>query len=189
MIVFWTVAPAAPGGEARPASGVDVAALFDAHGAFVLRSLTRLVPDESVAEDIAQEVFLIAHRRRHELDAERNVPAWLYRVAVNVAWRHRRTFARRAQLRDRAAVEPAPPASGDPERVVADREHARRVRACLQQLPREQREVFVLFELEEKSGDEVAALLGIPVATVWTRLHRARARMRQAWSSTGTADA
>ena len=188
MILFWTVAPE-PGDRAARAPGLDVAALFDAHGAFVLRSLVRLVPDESVAEDIAQEVFLIAHRRRHELDGEKNLAAWLYRVARNVAWHHQRAFARRARLADRAATEPSAGAPGDPERSVSARDEARRVRACLARLPPAQREVFVLFELEEKTGEEIAVLLDIPAATVWTRLHRGRARMRDAWQRTRGADA
>jgi RNA polymerase sigma-70 factor (ECF subfamily) len=187
-LIFWTVGVESAKGS-DPTGGVDVAALFDAHGAFVLRCLVRLVSDESVAEDIAQEVFLIAHRRRHELDAERNLAAWLYRVAVNVAWRHKRSFARRARLRDRAADAPLPVDDpGDPERLAADRDHARKVRRCLAHLPPSQREVFVLFELEDKSGEQVAQLLGVPIATVWTRLFRARDRFRKAWQTDGGTD-
>lgn len=190
MIFFFSMGPeTAPSSSSRASQNVDIAELFDEHGAFLLRVLVRLVMDEAIAEDMAQEVFLIAHRKRAELDGEKNVAAWLYRVAVNVAWRHRRTFARRARLRDAAEQEAAsgatigaPGRHGDPERSLDDAERARRVRECLARLPREQREVFTLYELEEKSGEEIAALQGIPVATVWTRLHRARERFRRAWT-------
>ena len=52
----------------------------------------------------------------------------------------------------------------------------------VEKLPLKQREVFVLFELEEMEGKQIAELLSIPENTVWTRLHHARARFRKLWS-------
>ncbi len=178
MLALWTVPTVS---DAR-APVVDVAALFDAHGAFLLRVLVRIVGDRTQAEDVLQEVFLLAHRRRHELDPNGNVVGWLYRTALNVVRHHRRTLARRARLHAAVAREGEPPGDDhSPERPAITRDTAQNVRACLTALPISQREVFVLFELEELDGERIAELVGAPVATVWTRLHRGRDKFRRAW--------
>jgi RNA polymerase sigma-70 factor (ECF subfamily) len=159
----------------------DIAVLFDVHGAFLLRVLVRIVGDRTQAEDVLQEVFLLAHRRRHELDPNGNVVGWLYRSALNVVRHHRRTLARRARLHAAVAREPRGDDGRGPERPGTMRDTAQNVRACLTALPISQREVFVLFELEELDGERIAELVGAPVATVWTRLHRGRDKFRRAW--------
>lgn len=166
-----------------PAAPVSVDELFGAHAAFLVRTLERLSGDRAHAEDLVQEAFLVAHRKRHELRPDGNPRAWLYRVAMNLMLRSRRRFARELRFLGRVSAEHSTERrAGAPDAPALERERAARVRQAVSRLPLVYREVFVLFELEALSGAEIAALLEIPVATVWTRLHRARELFRGAWA-------
>lgn len=170
--------------DADAQATAEVGRWFDDHGSFLLRVVTRLVGDPAAAEDVVQETFLVAHRRRREVAGYDNIRAWLYRVAANLVRHQRRSIARRLRLEQAlvsasdvvaAEVGPSPLAAAEQARRAAQ------VRACVAQLPHKQREVFVLFELEGVEGTAIAQLLGIPENTVWTRLHHARKRFRALW--------
>jgi RNA polymerase sigma-70 factor (ECF subfamily) len=163
------------------APAVDVGALFDAHAPFLLRVVTRLTGGGDQVEDLVQEVFLVAHGRRHELSSHPEPRAWLYRVAVNLVRHHHRSFARRRALVQAAARE-VPESTPGPLDQAQRREHAELIRACVAELPLEQREAFVLYELECLEGRAIAELLGVPENTVWSRLHHARKRFRELWT-------
>lgn len=169
--------------RAPPASAVDVNELFATHSAFLVRTLERITGDLAQAEDLVQEAFLVAHRRRAELRPDGNPRAWLYRVAMNQLRRSRRSFARELLFLTRITAERSTERrAGQPDVVTLDRERAERVRRAVARLPLVHREVFVLFELEGMAGADIGALLDVPVATVWTRLHRAREIFRGAWA-------
>jgi len=70
--------------------------------------------------------------------------------------------------------EAAPDGPQTPERELERRQRAALVHELIGRLPFKQREVFSLYELEELPGERIAELLGIPIGTVWTRLHHAR---------------
>ncbi|MBI1946197.1 MAG: RNA polymerase sigma factor [Deltaproteobacteria bacterium] len=178
-----------PGGTAAPSPPpVAVDELFAAHAPFLVRTLERLTGNRAQAEDLAQEAFLVAHRRRADLRADGNPRAWLYRVAMNLLHKSRRSFARELLFLGRVVGERATQArAGEPEQATLERERARRVRAAVAKLPLVHREVFVLFELEGLSGADIALMLDVPVATVWTRLHRAREAFRATWDKTEAA--
>lgn len=173
-------AASAPG-IAASREGLDVAALFDAHAPFLLRTVQRLTGPGPHVEDVVQEVFLTAHRRRHELSGD-DVRGWLYRVAQNLVRHHYRSLARQRRLRDKALVE-------ESARSVAlapaleQKENAARVWSVVGRLPLKLREVFVLYELEELSSVEIARLLDIPENTARSRLRLARERFRERWSA------
>jgi len=164
----------APSAAAAPA----VRALVEAHADFVWRSLRRLGVPESLADDATQQVFLVAARRLRVVTpgGER---AFLFRTLSHVAAHVRRSLARRREEPYSEACEPvdtAPPA----DQVAADRQARAMLDAVLDALPAELRTVFVLFELEELSGPEIAALTGLPAGTVASRLRRAREEFRKA---------
>lgn len=164
---------------------VDVGRLFDAHAGFLLRVVGRLTGTRDRAEDVVQRVFLIAHEKRHTLTEREEIRGWLYRVAMNVTRHDRRSVARRLRLQTALVQEQVRPEVEQPlDRVQADQTSGL-VRACIAKLPFEQREVFVLYELEELRGGEIAAMLGIPENTVWSRLRLARARFKRAWTQAG----
>ena len=162
--------------EARPA--LDIDAVYAEHGPFLARVLVRLVGDGPHVDDLLQETFLVAHRKRDTFDGRSQVRTWLYGIAARLAMRHRRGAGRWLRALGLYAEQP--------ERVVADPadelERARAaaaVRAVLERLPFKQREVFVLYELEELEGAQIAEIVGIPINTVWTRLHHARKRFEE----------
>ena len=162
--------------EAVPA--VDIDTLYGEHAGFLSRVLIRLVGDGAHVDDLVQETFLVAYRKRATFDGRSAPRTWLYGIAANLALRHRRSRGRFARALGLFADEPtAHPAS--PDRDLERARAATLVRTTLDRLPFKQREVFVLYELEELEGPQIAELLAIPVNTVWTRLHHARKRFQE----------
>ncbi len=158
---------------------LDIEALYAEHAPFIGRVLIRLVGDGPQIDDLLQETFLTAFRRRDSFDGTSSHRTWLYGIAARLAMRHRRGAGRFRRALGRLAEEPV---ASQPARPDQDLERARAaaaVREALDRLPFKQREVFILFELEEMGGEEIADMLGVPIGTVWTRLHHARKRCRE----------
>lgn len=160
---------------ARRAAAGDAAAfraLYDAQFEFVFHTCRRLGLSESDSEDATQETFLIAHRKLSSF-TEGKLSTWLFRIAAHlVTARHRRRRVREALSSFwQMPAEPHPPL---PDEAVMARDAALRVGEVLARLSPKKREVFALYELEGLSGEEIAAVVGCSVATVWTRLHYAR---------------
>ena len=170
-------------GGVDAADRVDVGALFDAHAAALLRLVERLTGPGGHVEDVVQDVFLVAHRRADALAAADNPRAWLYGVAVNLCREQRRRRRREGLWRVWGPREAAPEVAAD--EVAARRQLGERIRACVAALPDAQREVVVLYELEGLEGAAIAALLEVPVNTVWTRLHAGRGRLRSLLTKRG----
>ena len=166
--------------EPMSTGSVDIDALYAEHAQFLARVLARLTRDGAHVDDLIQETFLVAFKKRATYDATRSTPrTWLYGIAAHLAMRHRRGVGRWLRALAGLTDEPARTVSVAPDREI-DRERARAaVQDVLATLPFKQREVFTLYELEEIEGAEIAQLLGIPVNTVWTRLHHARKRFEE----------
>jgi RNA polymerase sigma-70 factor (ECF subfamily) len=165
-------------------SGVDIGALFDAHAPYLCRVVHRLTGSAAAADDIVQEVFLVAYRRRHELEDRTGIRTWLYRVAVNHVRHGRRSHARYQRLLEGYKAHPDPTGKRpSPDEVTLRRQRGELIHACVQQLSDKQREVFVLYELEGLEGAEIAEILDLSTNTVWSRLRLARAAFRKHWSA------
>ena len=139
------------------ASDIDIGTLFDAHAEELCRMVHRMTGSREVAEDVVQEAFITAWRRREDLHDPRYVRTWLYRVTMNHVRHRRRSFARFARFIDRFGVfmgDSEPEALQDT--AVERAEAAERVHAVVATLSDKQREVIVLYELQELSGQEVA---------------------------------
>lgn len=124
---------------------------------------------------------MILLRKQHSLAPEVPVRAWLYGVMRKLASRYHRGRTRRSRLRDAIHDEgghspesSAPRRSANPERVYDHLEAADLLDRFLDGLTTGQREVFVLAELEQLSGKEIAAALEVNQNTVWSRLRSAR---------------
>ncbi|HMC94428.1 MAG TPA: RNA polymerase sigma factor [Polyangia bacterium] len=162
-------------------AAVNVGDLYRDHAATVARWATRLGGPGIDAEDIVHEVFLVAHRRLGEFRGEAKPATWLFRTTELVVRAHRRKARLRAWLRHAIAEEqPAEMQAGSswisPVENLIERQRARTVYRALDSLDDKHRSLFVLFELEGLSGEEIARLTGVKLATVWVRLHRARQR-------------
>ena len=163
------------------AQHMDSETLFRRHGAFVARLLHRLGFEVPELDDLLQEVFLVAHRN----DGYRAGPAkpttYLASIAVKVAATHRRKRRTRSFVRSSdTLVSGATASEAGPERMADAREQLRTVQRILEGLDADRRAIFVLFELEGLACAEIAAAMGIPVGTVYSRLHTARAHIQDA---------
>jgi RNA polymerase sigma-70 factor (ECF subfamily) len=161
---------------AEPA--LDIDALYAEHAGFLSRVLIRLVGDGPHVDDLVQETFLVAYRKRGSFDGRAQPRTWLYGIAANLARRHRRGAGRFFRALGLLAEEPTATVAS-PDHDVERARAALLVRSTLDRLPFKQREVFVLYELEEVDGARIAELLDIPINTVWTRLHHARKRFAE----------
>jgi RNA polymerase sigma-70 factor (ECF subfamily) len=144
---------------------------------FVWRTLRRLGVPPADVPDVAQEVFLVVHRRLPEFEPRARVTTWLFPICLHAARdRRRRAHVRREVSRDASdIVDPAPLPGSDLER----QDDLYLFEAALAQMNLDQRAVFVLFELEELRGEDIAATLAIPLGTVYSRLRLARAAFRK----------
>ncbi|KYF97045.1 RNA polymerase sigma factor [Sorangium sp. So ce296] len=150
-------------------------ALYDAHFNFVWCSLRRLGVREADVLDLAQKVFLTAHLKLPEFEGRSLVTTWLFAICQRVASDYRRSARfRREVTTDAAAMDLYGGASEELAQSAESRQRAQAAEALLNKLPEPQRLVFVLFELEEMSGQDIADLLGISVGTVRSRLRLAR---------------
>jgi RNA polymerase sigma factor (sigma-70 family) len=154
--------------------------VFDRYYRSVYGYLSRRV-GRAVADDLAAETFTRAfeHRASYDSSAERALP-WLLGIAINLLAHHRRSEGR--QLRALAAVrEPQNDAFTDAATGRIDAASARAtLAAALEQLDDYDREALLLYAWAELKYEEIAGVLGIPVGTVRSRLHRARGKLRQA---------
>ncbi len=175
--------PGSPGPQVDE-SGVDIAKLFDEHAPYLCRVVQRLTGSAEAAEDVVQEVFLLAYGRRDELEDRTGIRTWLYRVAVNHVRHRRRSYARYQGLLERYRAQPLRDDPVGPDESVDRIERGKMIQECVLHLSDKQREVFVLYELEELEGTEIAEVLGIPVNTVWSRLRLARNAFRDQWTRT-----
>jgi RNA polymerase sigma-70 factor (ECF subfamily) len=149
--------------------------MYDAQFNFVWCSLRRLGVREPDAVDQAQKVFLTAYYKLSEFEGRSSIRTWLFAICQRVASDYRRSApVRREVATDAAALDRWRGEGRAPSVEVESRQRARVAEAILDKLPEAQRTVFVLFELEQLSADDIAALLAIPVGTVRSRLRLAR---------------
>ncbi|QUQ63450.1 ECF subfamily RNA polymerase sigma-70 factor [Kutzneria sp. CA-103260] len=158
----------------------ELGELYDSHARTLHRYLAMRV-DPQVADDLVAEAFLTAWERRADFDSSRaSLKAWLYGIATNMLRQHVRSEGRRlrALARDHGRrvvgdrLDERTAAVIDAETVVGD------LADTLAELRPEERDVLLLVAWADLSPAEVAEVTDIPVATVRTRLFRARAKLR-----------
>jgi RNA polymerase sigma-70 factor (ECF subfamily) len=152
--------------------------LYRAHAATVARWAAHLGGPRVDVEDAVHEVFLVVGRQLPEFRGDAKVTTWLYRITERVVRgaRRRDRLHRWLDRVRRADVERSlSPARPSPVEELERRQSRETVYAVLDRIAEKYRRVLVLFELEELSGEQIAALTGTKLATVWVHLHRARA--------------
>lgn len=159
-------------------SALNFESLYRAHYDFAWRTLRRLGVSERDVEDACQKLFLTAYRRFSEFEGRSSVKTWLCGIALRVASDYRRSASvRRERLSEQVAELPS--TGSEQLQRLEQRERLRELDSILNELPLEQRTVLVLFELEQLSGEEIAALVNVPVGTVRSRLRLARRAFSQ----------
>jgi RNA polymerase sigma-70 factor (ECF subfamily) len=151
---------------------------YRAHFKFVWRSLRRLGVRDAEVQDACQEVFVVVHERLATFEHRSRMTTWLFGICFRVARARSRRAYRSHEVSDDAAVLDAPSDLPDALWVLERRAALEMVERILGGMSLEQRAVFVLFELEEMSGEEIADALEIPVGTVRSRLRLARESFR-----------
>jgi RNA polymerase sigma-70 factor (ECF subfamily) len=148
----------------------------------------RMVSSDVDAEDVTQEVLLQVVRKLPSFRGESTFPTWLHRVTVNAALSHRRRQAVRDELRHsldaRAEDEAVATAirTPPPDDLLCDSETQELIERAIASLPEAYRCVFVLADVEGLPNADVAGQLGMSLPAVKSRLHRARAMLRDALS-------
>jgi RNA polymerase sigma-70 factor (ECF subfamily) len=150
----------------------------------------RLLGDEDEARDAVQEAFLSAFRALGGFQGGSRLSTWLHRIAVNAALMRLRTRRRHPEdpieellprfLEDGHFAQAPTPWRERGDALLEHRELRARVRAAIDALPESHRNVLLLRDIEELDTGEVAEMLGVTVGAVKTRLHRARAALREA---------
>ncbi len=174
------LAPAALAPSQAPdSSELDTAAIYARWARFVWVSLQRLGVRSADLDDICHDVFIVVQRKLPEFDRRGKVQTWLLGICVRVAANYRRrAYIRLEQsagdLHADGVVPIAAPEGARPDREVQRRRLLTRAEAALSRMSPVKRTVFVMFELEGLSCVEIAEELGLPVGTVYSRLHAAR---------------
>ena len=150
--------------------------LYDQHAPLVYRLARRMGLSEEKTADVCQEVFLRVYKNLGHFRGDAQFSTWLYRIATNEVSRAYRQGAIRRTLEafvrgDAPQVDPDP----GPERRAQASEAAGVLQEILGRMKPKKRSVFVLYELEELSTEEIADVLGCGVQTVKSRLRHARA--------------
>lgn len=166
--------PVGPFPPAVTGTHLDAEALYRAHADFVARFLLRLGAAGQDVPDLLQEVFLVAHRRGGFILGTAKPTTWLAEIAFRVASDRRKKTKRKLEDADNDSIALAPAQGATPGDTAEARQALARVQRALDGLTPEKRVVFALFELEGESCDAIAKVLGIPVGTVYSRLHAAR---------------
>ena len=166
-----------------PAAAPGSPAFFEENYDRIYRHVLGMVHDPTEAEDLTQETFLRAFQQRDSLRESGAVVSWLYRIATHVTLDRLRQRARRAP-RDSGGdvdeIDVADPEAPSLQQFMEQAEMSACVQEYLANLPDDSRAVILLHDMHGLSGPEIAETLGLPLATVKMRLHRARARLQAA---------
>ena len=160
------------------------------HQEMVFRTLLRLNGSQEHIEDLAQEVFLRLYRALPAFRGEALLSTYLYRIVVNVAqdeWKRRRRVDR-PLVSISSSTSPddelgwedrLPHPDPNAEEQIAERQFKESVEQQLQQLSAVEKAVLVLYHQEERSYEQIAETLSLPIGTVRTHLHRGRKKLRE----------
>jgi RNA polymerase sigma-70 factor (ECF subfamily) len=157
--------------------------LFARHHVRVFRFVLRLVRDEATAEDLISEVFLDVWRQASRFEGRAAVSTWLLAIARFKALSAlRRKPEQELDEETAAAIEDT---SDTPDVTLEKKEKSEVIRKCLTSLSAEHREIIDLVYYHEKSVEEVAEIVGIPEATVKTRMFYARKKLAELLKAQG----
>lgn len=165
----------------RPVVALRVEDVYREQFGFAWRSLRHLGVAEADVEDAAQDVFVVVHAKLATFEHRSQITTWIYGICMNVANARRRRAHVRRELPTDPAMLPVDDVRGEQAEEALERRQAEdMLDRILDTLPIEQRAVFTLFELDGRSSEEIAALCGIPLGTVYSRLRLAREAWKRA---------
>jgi RNA polymerase sigma-70 factor (ECF subfamily) len=162
----------APIAVATPLPVAAFPAVYGAELGYVWNTLRRLGVQDRDIEDLSHDVFVIVFRNLAAYDTRRPIRPWLFGIAFRVASDYRRSARHRREIPGtaREVACPAPPA----DEVMLRRERQRLVVRALEELELDRRAVFVMHDIDGHVMPDIAAALGVPLNTAYSRLRLAR---------------
>src|SRR5690349_2500108 len=150
---------------AMPVEKLDFTRIYEQHFDEVARWAGALGGPAADVDDLAQEVFLVVRRKLDQFDG-RHLRAWLYAITTRTVsdFRRRAWFRNVLSRRRDIDVDSLERAGATPHDLAERAEARRKIYRLLEKLSEKRRTAFVLFEIEGYSGEEIAELLGVPVA-------------------------
>lgn len=144
----------------------------------------RLLDNADDAQDVVQDAFVNAYQSLDGFKGDSQFFTWLYRIAVNTAISHKRkqrlTLSIDSGRNGERRVEPLDDSDASrPEHALERAEEERRVQQALNRLSAEHRAVLILKDMEGQKYEAMAEILGVPIGTIRSRLHRARTELRE----------
>jgi RNA polymerase sigma-70 factor (ECF subfamily) len=165
-----------------PEAALDVRAVYREHARFVWLSLQRLGIRVSDLDDVAQDVFVIVHKRLRTFDRRSRLTTWLFGICMRVAANYRRRRRWTFEVLSGGTDDRRPGTLAAADDVLVRREQREVAERALNRLEVAKRATFVMFEIESLSCLEIAELMNVPVGTVYSRLHSARRQLEKALS-------
>ena len=153
----------------------------------------RLLDNADDAQDVVQDAFVNAYQSLDGFKGDSQFFTWLYRIAVNTAISHKRkqrlTLSIDSGRNGERQVEPPDDSDASrPEHALERAEEERRVQQALNRLSAEHRAVLILKDMEGQKYETMADVLGVPIGTIRSRLHRARSELRELLERSEPAD-
>jgi RNA polymerase sigma-70 factor (ECF subfamily) len=150
----------------------------------LFNTVYRLLDNAEDAQDVVQDAFINAYQSLNSFKGDSLFFTWLYRIAVNTAisWKRKRRMVLRFQLShdENSGLEPEDVSAGNqPGHALEQAEEEQRVHAALQRVSTEHRMVLILKDMDGQKYEEMAEVLGVPIGTIRSRLHRARLELRE----------
>jgi len=166
----------------------DLSSELVGHRDAIYRYILRIVRDPAVAEDLTQDSLLRAHDKFETLDAPSRLVPWLYRIATNLtydrfrqaSYRHRARSLEAADGSDLGLAETVEDSAPRLDKLMEQSEMSACVQKYISGLSDSYRAVILLHDAEGLTNPEIAEMLGVSLATVKIRIHRAREKLRVA---------
>jgi RNA polymerase sigma-70 factor (ECF subfamily) len=158
---------------------LDLDGIYRVHAPDVMHWIARLAGPHSDIEDMVHEVFMVVQRRLHEFRGDAKITTWLYRITERIVFDRRRKDRKLRWLGLHRAEETGRALNSSttsPVESIERQQSVALVYRILDTMDEKYRSVLILFEMESMSGEDVAKLTGMKLATIWVRLRRARAQ-------------
>jgi RNA polymerase sigma-70 factor (ECF subfamily) len=166
----------------RVASALDVTLIYREHAAKVALWARRLLGPDGDVEDALQEVFLVVHRRLDEYRGDAKITTWLHEITFRVTQNQRRKIRFTRWLPFTQRIENTAADSLTPLHALESRRASELAYRALDKLPESERTALILFEIDGLPAEEISAITGHTVGTVWVQLSRGRKKFRAAFA-------
>jgi RNA polymerase sigma-70 factor (ECF subfamily) len=164
--------------KVEPPTPLEFRAIYERWFDEVSRWIRAMGGPEADREDLVQDVFLVVHRRLADFDGQ-NVAGWLYQIARHRVRDFRRLLWVKHMLFGSVPLSESLTKGGaSPAESLETKEKRATLERLLSKLNESERAALVLFEIDGYSGEEIAEVQGVPINTVWARIHKARKKLK-----------